>query len=57
MKYELFYRFNGCASRTMSFKREDAARRAFQSLISRCSLNFAFLKSEDGSLECDYVKL
>lgn len=57
MKYELFYGFNGCASRSMSFTREDAARRAFQSLISRCSLRFAYLKSEDGLFECDYVKL
>lgn len=57
MKYLLDYGFIGCASHSMSFRREDAARRAYLSLVSRSSLRFASLKSEDGLFECNFAKL
>lgn len=57
MLYLLDYGFNGSASRSMSFRREDAARRAYLSLVSRSSLRFASLRSEDGLFECNFVKL
>lgn len=53
--FKLTYGFAGEAPRSLSFSRVDAARRAFALVVSRASLRFAELKSEDNTLNCSFA--
>lgn len=54
MKFTLNYGFEGCAPRSMGFAKKSEAQRAFRVVLSRCSLRFAELKSEDNSVSASY---